>query len=158
LLDAALLHDATEGDRDEYGQRYILDFECVSDDLRATVRSSWIVREGENSPRADHFYVLSERDVLMAELNKLSVVALVEALPEKGLQRGQVGTIVESLAPGVYEVEFSDDDGRMYAFCSAHSRSPHAPLPRTQAPRRLTVQSFPKSQRPCKKLKPTHRD
>ena len=48
----------------------------------------------------------------MAELEVLSVVALMEQLPEKGLQRGQVGTIVENLAPGVYEVEFSDDQGR----------------------------------------------
>jgi hypothetical protein len=31
------------------------------------------------------------------------------------LVRGQVGTIVESWVPGVYEVEFSDDDGRTYA-------------------------------------------
>ncbi len=51
----------------------------------------------------------------MAELEMLSVVALVEELSEKGLRRGQVGTIVENLAPGVYEVEFSDDDGRTYA-------------------------------------------
>lgn len=51
----------------------------------------------------------------MAELKKLSVVALIEDLPHKGLKRGQVGTIVEDLAPGVYEVEFSDDQGRTYA-------------------------------------------
>ncbi len=51
----------------------------------------------------------------MAELEMLSVVALVEELPEKGLRRGQVGTIVENLRPGVYEVEFSDDRGRTYA-------------------------------------------
>ena len=51
----------------------------------------------------------------MAELELLSVVALMEALPEKSLQRGQVGTIVELLAPGVFEVEFSDDEGRTYA-------------------------------------------
>jgi Domain of unknown function (DUF4926) len=51
----------------------------------------------------------------MAELEMLSVVALVEELPEKELRRGQVGTIVENLGPGVYEVEFSDDDGRTYA-------------------------------------------
>ncbi|HEV2201123.1 MAG TPA: DUF4926 domain-containing protein [Bryobacteraceae bacterium] len=51
----------------------------------------------------------------MPELNLLSVVALVEDIPEKGLLRGQVGTIVENLAPGVYEVEFSDDSGRTYA-------------------------------------------
>ena len=51
----------------------------------------------------------------MTEFEMLSVVALTEELPEKGLLRGQVGTIVEHLAPGVYEVEFSDDDGRTYA-------------------------------------------
>ena len=51
----------------------------------------------------------------MAELEMLSVVALVEDLPENGLRRGQVGTIVENLSSGVYEVEFSDDAGRAYA-------------------------------------------
>lgn len=51
----------------------------------------------------------------MPEIALLSVVALLEDLPEKGLRRGQVGTIVESLAPGIYEVEFSDDSGRTYA-------------------------------------------
>jgi Domain of unknown function (DUF4926) len=45
----------------------------------------------------------------------LDVVALTEDLPERQLYRGQVGTVVESLADGVYEVEFSDDDGRTYA-------------------------------------------
>jgi hypothetical protein len=51
----------------------------------------------------------------MPELDLLSVVALVEDLPEKALRRGQVGTIVEHLAAGVYEVEFCDDSGRTYA-------------------------------------------
>ena len=45
----------------------------------------------------------------------LDVVALTEDLPARGLVRGQVGTVVELLAPEVYEVEFSDDDGRTYA-------------------------------------------
>jgi len=45
----------------------------------------------------------------------LDVVALTEDLPERGLSRGQVGTVVEALAPGVFEVEFSDDEGRTYA-------------------------------------------
>ena len=57
----------------------------------------------------------------MAELEKLSVVALTEDLPVKGLKRGQVGTIVEDLAPGVYEVEFGDDQGRTYASAALHS-------------------------------------
>ena len=45
----------------------------------------------------------------------LDVVALTEDIPQKKLLRGQVGTIVETLAPAVYEVEFSDDDGRTFA-------------------------------------------
>jgi hypothetical protein len=51
----------------------------------------------------------------MAKLELLSVVALTEGLSAKGLLRGQVGTVVEELAPGVYEVEFSDDAGETYA-------------------------------------------
>jgi hypothetical protein len=51
----------------------------------------------------------------MPEIEMLSVVALLEDLPEKSLLRGQVGTIVEKLSPSVYEVEFSDDSGRTYA-------------------------------------------
>jgi hypothetical protein len=45
----------------------------------------------------------------------LDVVALKQELPEKDLQLGQVGTVVEVLAPDVYEVEFNDNDGRTYA-------------------------------------------
>ena len=45
----------------------------------------------------------------------LDVVALTVDRPEKGLIRGQVGTVVEVLSRGAYEVEFSDDDGRTYA-------------------------------------------
>ena len=48
-------------------------------------------------------------------INLLDVVALTEDLPDRGLFRGQVGTVVESLAPQVFEVEFSDDEGRTYA-------------------------------------------
>ncbi|MBI3694006.1 MAG: DUF4926 domain-containing protein [Acidobacteria bacterium] len=51
----------------------------------------------------------------MAEISLLSVVALLLDLPERGLVRGQVGTVVETLAPGVFEVEFSDEEGRTYA-------------------------------------------
>jgi hypothetical protein len=45
----------------------------------------------------------------------LDVVALTEDLRERGLYRGQVGTVVESLGPDVFEVEFSDNEGRAYA-------------------------------------------
>ena len=57
----------------------------------------------------------------MAELDSLSVVALIQDLPAKGLKRGQVGTIVEDLAPGVYEVDFSDDGGQSYASAALHA-------------------------------------
>ena len=45
----------------------------------------------------------------------LDVVALKQELPDKDLQLGQVGTVVEILAPDVYEVEFTDNDGHTYA-------------------------------------------
>ena len=51
----------------------------------------------------------------MAEIEMHAVVALLEDLPSEGLVRGQVGTVVESWAPGVYEVEFCDEDGKAYA-------------------------------------------
>ena len=50
-----------------------------------------------------------------APLRLLDVVALAEERPERGLRRGQVGTVVEKLAEDVYEVEFSDNAGRTYA-------------------------------------------
>ena len=51
----------------------------------------------------------------MHDLPKLlDVVALLEDVPDHGLQRGQVGTVVEELAPGAFEVEFVDDAGRTY--------------------------------------------
>ncbi len=49
------------------------------------------------------------------EVKVLDVVALIEDLPERGLRRGQVGTIVECLAPDVFKVEFRDDEGQTYA-------------------------------------------
>jgi hypothetical protein len=51
----------------------------------------------------------------MRELDLLSVVALLKDTADQSVRRGHVGTIVERLEPGVYEVEFSDDQGRTYA-------------------------------------------
>ena len=48
----------------------------------------------------------------------LSEVAVLQDMPEKGLVRGQVGTIVQLLAPSVAEVEFSDDQGRASAMAA----------------------------------------
>jgi hypothetical protein len=55
---------------------------------------------------------------MSAPIQLLDVVALTEDIAERGLSRGQVGTVVELLAPGVYEVEFCDNDGRTYALLS----------------------------------------
>lgn len=49
------------------------------------------------------------------QIELLDTVALLQDLPERSLDRGEVGTVVELLAPGVFEVEFSDDEGRTYA-------------------------------------------
>ena len=45
----------------------------------------------------------------------LVVVALTCDKAEHELLRGQVGTVVERLDEDVYEVEFSDDEGKAYA-------------------------------------------
>ena len=45
----------------------------------------------------------------------LDTVALVVDVPAFNLYRGQVGTIVEVYEPGVFEVEFSDLEGRTCA-------------------------------------------
>ena len=45
----------------------------------------------------------------------LDVVALTVDLPDYNLWRGQVGTVVETLAKDTaFEVEFSDGDGRTF--------------------------------------------
>ena len=49
------------------------------------------------------------------KIKLLDTVALLEDLPERKLKRGEVGTVVEIIAPNVYEVEFCDDDGQTYA-------------------------------------------
>ena len=54
----------------------------------------------------------------MDEIKLLDVVALTENLESEGLRRGEVGTVVEQWAEGVFEVEFSDDSGKAYAFAA----------------------------------------
>jgi hypothetical protein len=57
----------------------------------------------------------------MENLKTFDVVALLEDQPGRGLRRGQVGTIVEILSPGVFEVEFCDNQGRTYATLALRS-------------------------------------
>jgi len=48
----------------------------------------------------------------------LDLVALNRDMPERGLLRGQMGTIVEMLGDDAFEVEFSDSTGKAYAFAA----------------------------------------
>ena len=50
-----------------------------------------------------------------APVKLLDIVALLDDKPAEGLVAGQVGTIVDVLAPGVFEVEFLDSNGRIAA-------------------------------------------
>ena len=58
LLEAAFPAEATEGEQDEYGQRYVLDCEVAGPAGNAMVRSSWIVLSEEDFPRLTSCYVL----------------------------------------------------------------------------------------------------
>lgn len=68
----------------------------------------------------------------MQNLELLSEVALLRDLPDRGLVRGQVGTVVEVLAESAVEVEFCDDEGRTYATAALQAedlvRLHHCPL------------------------------
>jgi len=59
----------------------------------------------------------------MQDIHQLDVVAVTDDLEDKGLVRGQVGTVVEVLASGMFEVEFCDEDGRTYAQAALHERN-----------------------------------
>lgn len=54
----------------------------------------------------------------MEEIKLLDVVALMENLDSEALRRGEVGTVVEEWKDGVFEVEFSDESGKAYAFAA----------------------------------------
>ena len=56
----------------------------------------------------------------MQEIKENDAVALLVDLPEQGLQRGDVGTVVEVFTkterhPGGYVVEFVSESGSVYA-------------------------------------------
>ena len=57
LLEAARTQEATPTDEDVYGRRYVIDFTMSGPLGEARVRSSWIIREGEDFPRLTSCYV-----------------------------------------------------------------------------------------------------
>jgi hypothetical protein len=54
-------------------------------------------------------------------MNLYDVVALLDDLPQHGLKRGQVGTVVEVWENNVYEIEFADTHGIPYAMVALTS-------------------------------------
>ena len=58
LLQAARFQEATAGEEDEYGRRYTVDFVMSGPAGQATIRSCWIVRQGEDFARLTSCYVL----------------------------------------------------------------------------------------------------
>ena len=58
LLQAAMTEEATPGEADEYGERYAVDFDFTGPTGTARLRSSWIIRTGEEFPRLTSCYVL----------------------------------------------------------------------------------------------------
>lgn len=58
ILSAALSREADPTKEDEFGKRYVLDFEMKTGAGTTTVRSGWIVRRGEDVPRFTSCFVL----------------------------------------------------------------------------------------------------
>ncbi len=58
LLRVAVTGEATLTEEDEYGERYMLDFEMNTEAGLATVRSRWIVLHREDFPRLTSCWVL----------------------------------------------------------------------------------------------------
>jgi hypothetical protein len=91
------------------------DAESLRDQLLRAARERPAVAGDSDASAPDKLLRIIGLRRPMAEIGLLSTVALLADMPEKGLRRGQVGTVVESLGAGVYEIEFSDDSGRSYA-------------------------------------------
>jgi hypothetical protein len=64
LLRAAIDQECDVGEKDEYGQRYTLDFLLETNAGKAWVRSGWIVGEDDDVPRLTTCYVLVRRRIL----------------------------------------------------------------------------------------------
>lgn len=58
ILSAINSEDAIATEKDEYGQRYVVDFTMERQGKKAEIRSAWIVRIREDYPRLTSCYVL----------------------------------------------------------------------------------------------------
>ena len=58
LMEAVKNNDAVPENRNQYGQKYIIDFPMTRGDRTAIIHSVWIVKNQENFPRLVTCYVL----------------------------------------------------------------------------------------------------
>jgi hypothetical protein len=58
LREAVARREAVPDRADQYGQRYVIDFEMAGPTRVATVRSAWIVRTHETVPRLVTCYIM----------------------------------------------------------------------------------------------------
>jgi hypothetical protein len=58
LLIVVRQNEAEEGKKDEFGQRYTVDFELEKDNKRATVRSGWIIETKSDIPKLTTCFIL----------------------------------------------------------------------------------------------------
>jgi len=58
LREAAATDEATLGKQDQFGQRYLIDFEFVGPVGAARIRSAWIIGPNETVPRLVTCYIL----------------------------------------------------------------------------------------------------
>lgn len=56
------------------------------------------------------------------DIKLLDVVALLKDASSEGVVLGQVGTVVELLAPGVFEIEFTDQNGETITTMSVNEK------------------------------------
>ena len=61
LHTAKTTESAAAGEKDTYGERFIVDFEWTTATGTAPVRSTWIMLVNENTPRLTSCYVLKRR-------------------------------------------------------------------------------------------------
>jgi hypothetical protein len=50
--------EALIGEEDDYGRRFVVDFEYIRQGRRARIRTCWILKTGENAPRLTSCFVL----------------------------------------------------------------------------------------------------
>ena len=60
ILRAVSTEEATLGRLDEFGQRYVVDFQASTSHGSARIRTAWIVRSGEDFPRLTTCFVLPD--------------------------------------------------------------------------------------------------